>query len=202
MYNTLMTKRHLIRGLCLTVLLIPTTVLAFQEPEQVLMDQNNQVYWNPPPSARDTQSTQAAQASSDAALRASEQAAAFSSSSAPTMESSSSLHGAAGSQPSNDQMQQLINALQKLEGSSASTGSDGNAAAALDPVTQRLLLRIKENQMRGQLDAQSQVLASQQSLHGGAPLAGSGPGTTLSLLVVAIAGVWTVWKARRMGKQA
>lgn len=175
-----MTKTHILRSLCLLALIVPTTTLAYMSPEEVLTSDQNQMYFDPPPSPRQTQQTQAQQQSSDAALRAQQQAALFSSSSsAAAMQSSSEdLHGAAP----------------------GTTDQASSTPSQQDLIDQRILERIKANQLAAQAQADAQVLASQQSLHGGAPLASSGPGTDLALLLLAAAGVWTFWKAEKMEK--
>jgi len=173
-----MTKTYIIRGLCLLTLVLPTTALAYLSPEEVLTSDQNQQYFDPPPSARETQQVQAQQQSSDAALRAQQQAGLLGSSSSMTAQSSSEdLHGAAPAQTTDG-------------------GGQTSSMTEQDIVNQRILERVKADQ----LAAQAQVLASQQSLHSGAPLASSGPGTDVPLALLAGAGAWTMWKAWRMEK--
>ncbi|HVW66449.1 MAG TPA: hypothetical protein VHA78_01825 [Candidatus Peribacteraceae bacterium] len=187
-----MTKTHILSGLCLLTIVLPSTALAYLSPEEVLTSPQNQMYFDPPPSPRDTAAVQAQQQSSDAALRAEQQAALVSSSSSSAVAQSSSedLHGAAPDQ--NSQLQQLIDAL--------NAQNSGSNQSEQDLVNQRILARIKANQLAAQSQIDAQAIASQQSLHSGAPLAQSGPGLDLVLGVLAIAGVWTFWRARRMEK--
>ena len=176
MYNTMMTKTHTLRSLCLIALIVPGTVLAYMSPEEVLTSDQNQMYWNPPPSARQTELMLEQQQSNDAALRAAAQRS--SSSSVMTSSSVDNLHGAAPDQ-------------------AVTLSSESSSLTEQDLIDQRILERLKQNR----IDAQLQMLQSQESLHSGAQLAPSGPGTTLSLLVLAVAGLWTIWRARRMEKK-
>lgn len=187
MYNTLMSHTHFLRGLALATLLIPSLAFAdYLTPEQVLNSDQNAGFFDPPPSPRDAQAVQARQQASVASRRAAEQSsyfAQFSSASAASSVDDSGLHGAAPtSEPS------------------AVSGQD----SSLSLQDQRILERVKQQQAQAALDAEvaarMQVLASQQSLHSGAPLSSSGPGTILSAFLLAGAGLWTVWKAKKMEK--
>lgn len=179
-----MTYTHILRGLLLTVLVVPMTTLAYTSPEEVLNSDENAGFYNPPPSPRHTQEIQAQQQASVAAWRAAEQQALFeksSASSAPASDDIDPLHGAAPSE---------------------STYGQTSGLSATD---QRILERVKAQQAQAEMDAaveaRVRVLTSQQGLHSGAPLTDSGPGTVISAFVLAGAGLWTIWKAKRLERE-
>ncbi len=168
----MMSSPHILRAALLGTLLIPGAALAYLSPEEVLSsDQNAGIYFDRPPTPRQAQAAQAAQQSSDAARRKAEQDALMMTSSASSSSVDDTLHSAA-----------------PVDGSTTS----------LSATDQRILERVKADQMRAEIEARAQVLASQQSLHGGAPLANSGPASTTIAFLLAGAGIWTIWKARRM----
>lgn len=169
----MMSSTQILRALTLTTLLIPGVAFAYLSPEEVLSSDQNAGFYDPPPSPREAEAAQAAQQSSDAERRRLEQEALFQKSSMSSAGSDDALHGAA---PETD-------------------------PASLSTTDQRILERVKAQQMQAEIEARAQVLASQQSLHGGAPLANSGPASIVIAFVMAGAGIWTIWKARRMEKQ-
>ena len=58
--------------------------------------------------------------------------------------------------------------------------------------------QIRRQERQAWLDLDPRAVPSQQSLHGGAPLSDTGPGTLISAFVLAGAGLWTIWKAKKM----
>lgn len=176
----MMTRTHILNGLALVLMLsAPVTASAYMTPEEVLTSDENSRFFEPPPSQRETDAIAEQQASSAAARRAAEQAALFGSSSSATAEDDS-LHGAA---PEIDD---------------ETTMDDSSDTSGLSAADQRILERVKDRQLELMIQEQAQILASQQSLHGGAPLADTGTGTILVVVTLGIAGAWTLWKARKM----
>lgn len=179
-----MTYTHIVRGLLLTTLLVPMATFAYTSPEEVLNSDENAGFYNPPPSPRHTQEIQAQQQASVAAWRAAQQQALFEKSSASSAAASEDtdpfFHGAAPTEPTYGQ------------------------TSGISATDQRILERVKAQQQQAEMDAaieaRVRVLTSQQGLHSGAPLADSGPGTIISAFVLAGAGLWTIWKAKRLEK--
>lgn len=173
MYNTMMTHTHILRAIGLTALLVPTMAGAYMTPEEVLMNQDNLQYFTPPPSPRNTEAIQAAQQASAAARREREQEALFGVSSS----------SAASIAPTT---------------SSAPAATTNEPVSTLTTEEQRILERVRTQQLNAEIDERVRVLVSQQGLHSGAPLSDTGPETILVGFVLAGAGLWTVWKAKRM----
>lgn len=183
----MMTSTHILRSLVLATLLTPAVALAYMSPEEVLStDQNARFYNFLPPSPRHTEQIQAEQQASHAAWRESTQQQYFA---AQGAQSSDSMHDAA---PSNQDalLQQIVNQLNQNQNQQATTKSDED---------QRLLERVRQQQTDAQIqEAAQRLIASQESLHSGAPLTQSGPATVISLVGLAGAAVWTFMRARRM----
>jgi hypothetical protein len=75
-------------------------------------------------------------------------------------------------------------------------------ASSFSNTDQRILDRVKQQQMDTEIQLQAaQIVASQQSLHSGAPLTSSGPGTYIAALILGLAGVVTIWQAKRMERK-
>lgn len=177
MYNILMTHTRLLRRAALATLLIPTIAFAYTSPEEVLSGGENARFFNPPPSPRETESVQAAQQAAVAARREEEQARLLQKVSSS---SSSSTDSVADDDP--------------LRPSTPVSGQN----ASLRPEELRILERVRAQQMDADMDARVQMLIAQQGLHSGAPLSHTGPETTIAGFVLAGAGLWTIWKAKRM----
>ncbi len=180
-----MTHTRLLQSLLLVTLFIPTVALAYTSPEEVLSGGDNARFFDPPPSPREAESVQAAQQAEVAARREREQALLFekvvtSSASSESSSEADPLHGAA---PVNG----------------GNTNSDSSSLSAEE---QRILERVRAQQMDADIDARVQMLIAQQGLHSGAPLSHTGPETTIAGFVLAGAGLWTIWKAKRMERSA
>lgn len=174
MYNTLMTYTHFLRRTLLLALLVPSMAAAYTSPEDVLNSDENWQYFTPPPRSRDAEAIQEAQQASAAARREREQAALF-------MKSSSSSSSAASDDPV-----------------AAPVSSASGQQSSFTTEEQRILERVRTQQLNAEIDERVRVLVSQQGLHSGAPLSDTGPGTILAGFVLAGAGLWTIWKARRL----
>lgn len=192
LYNTMMSYKHILHSLALALLVMPTGALAYMTPEEVLTSDENARFFDPPPNQRNTRAIADAQASSAAARRAAEQEALFGNSSSAAADEE--LHGAAPDESDDELLQQLLDQL-----SEQGAADDTSALSAAD---QRILDRVRDRQLELQIEQQAQVLASQQSLHGGAPLSDTGMGTTIAIATLAGAGFWTLWRARKMEKQS
>ncbi|UPA22685.1 hypothetical protein K8942_00525 [Candidatus Peribacteria bacterium] len=169
-----MTSTHILRSLLLTTLLVPSMAIAYTTPEEALSNEDNLQYFTPPPRSRDTEAIQEAQQASAAARRQREQEALFGKSSSS---SAASIAAALSSAP-------------------AGTTTEPESSLTLEE--QRILERVRGQQMDADIEERVRVLISQQGLHSGAPLSDTGPGTILAGFVLAGAGLWTVWKAKRL----
>ncbi len=177
MYNNLMSHTQLIRGLALTALLIPTMAGAYTSPEEVLSSDQNIGFYNPPPKPRDAEAIQARQQAEANARRDAEQQKLL-------------AEGASSEAPVEDD---------SLHGAAASSAAPVVVQSGLTTEEQRILDRVKAQQAEADIQTRvNAVLASQQSLHSGAPLSDTGPGSILIGFLLAGAGIWTLWKAKRL----
>lgn len=179
-------------GLLLSLVLMPLSAEAYITPEEALNQDTLSTRFLPPPPTLSEIPSVIEQQRLNSELR--RQAALdaikpHSSSSA----SSEDLHGAAPAQDQTD-LDKMIELIKLVQSGQSSSGSPGNTGAGLDPVTQRLLIRVQAQQAQAERDALIQSLVGQdgQTLHSGAPLTSSGPATILIALaaVGAIAETW------------
>lgn len=195
LYNNLMTRNITLLTALLT-LVLPSTALAYMEPEDVLL--NRELFL--PPSSRDAQERTAIQTQESAARREREQERAFELQN-PTPEpepvEEESLHGAAPT------MQQqgggYIYAVPiNSDGTAAFPQQVFGAAPAANTQaanlelarTMRLLSRVNQNQATNQFN--------QQVLHSGADdLAPTGAGSVLAALTMIGAVLYTLRRAKR-----
>lgn len=173
LYNNMMTRTKILHSALLLSLLVPTVAMAYTSPEEILGSEENARFFDPPPSPREAESVQAAQQASVAARREQEQAALF-----PKKSSSSS----------SSSEETLHDAAPVMSGQQSSLSLED----------QRILERVHAEQQDAEIDARVQMLIAQQGLHSGAPLTSSGPETTIAAFVLAGAGLWTIWKAKRL----
>jgi|CXWL01.1.fsa_nt_gi hypothetical protein len=197
MYNTLMTHTHTIRLLALGALFCPVAAMAvYTSPEEVLSSSENFRYFNPPPNPRDLQAIQLYQQAQIAAHRAEVQAALpkegefAESSEANTEPDPTPAHEAAPAIDQNALLQMLINQLAPKQ----------EEVAPESTIDDRILDRLRQQQLLADYNAEAARLAGLQPLHSGAPLTESGPGTIAALVVLSGAAYWTFRKARKMEK--
>ena len=194
LYNIMMfTKTNITKAaLALAVLIVPSSALAYVEPEQVLL--NRDLFL--PPTARDAQERTAIQYEESAARREREQERAFQLQNPVVQEEPTEevLHGSA------PEMQQQANVIYAYPVPAGTTGFPqqlfGAAPAQnLDTAnlelarTMRLLSRVNQNQASAQL---------QQVLHSGADdLAPTGAGSVLAASVMLGAVTYTMRRAKK-----
>lgn len=189
--------RHLTTsGLILSLALIPLSASAYITPDQALDEQTLTTrFLAPPPSGRAIpdvieqqrlESEQRRNAALDAIKPKSSSSA-----------SSQDLHGAAPAenQTDIDKMIELVKLLQTSQNSSAAAGTTHNG---LDPVTQRLLIRVQAQQAENEREALIRSLVGENggTLHSGAPLTESGPATIL-IALAAIGAIAETWRRVR-----
>ncbi len=205
MYNTMMTKKYILRTLALSSLLIPSIAIAYVSPEEALISDDNQfIDASGFPLRRETAQRVADQQASAAAWRngVQDSLAARNAQGVPE-----SLHGAAA-ETAEDQLQQLINALNKAKLGTDTSAESSSAASsemtAEDIRNKKILDRVAKQQRDAEIIAEAERLnalrGSTEVLHSGAPLTDTGPATWIVLIVIAAAAMWILRTARDMEK--
>lgn len=194
--------RHLATtGTFLSLALLPLSAQAYVTPDEGLNDDTLTTrFYEEPPSIRDLEDIQKQQQLTSAQRREAELKAVMPQ---PEPAPTEDMHNAAPEQPQSDldKMIQLIQLLQSNQ--TSSQGSQEDARAGLDPVSQRLLIRAEAQAAAAERAALIESLTGQNSetLHSGAPLTDSGPATVLTVLALALAGAET-WRRARKTEQA
>lgn len=188
-------------GTFLSLVLLPLGAQAYVTPDEGLNDDTLTTrFYAEPPTKRELQDIQTQQQLTSAERRAAELKAVMPQPE-PTPEE---MHNAAPEEPQSDldKMIELIQLLQNNQTQNA-PASPADARAALDPVSQRLLIRAQAQSAAAERAAliQSIVGTNEESLHSGAPLTESGPATVLTVLALAAAGAET-WRRARKTEQA
>ncbi len=191
-----MMHSRLLTGMILgTVLFAPATAMAYLSPEEVISeDPNSARFVPPPPSAGSTDDVVKAQQEKSAQRRAQEQAAVIGNGEVSSDGSASSemTHDAAPSEdPAFVELLKQVN--DKLNAEADAKKKTDDTQALQDA---RILERVKQHQDDAAAQNAFATIESQQSLHSGAPLAGSGMGTNVAVLlaILAMGGVvaWVV----------
>lgn len=183
MYNILMTSLRL--TLCgLLLVLVPSTALAYVTPEEVLSEEDLSVrFFEPPPSRRSIPDQQEASRLEAQQRREQIQQELYNQQNGTAdagqaqQENEEVLHGAAPEAPAMPAVQQ-------------------QSQSGLSEREQRILERISVRQENGGYVLQ-QAGNTVETLHGGAPLAETGPATVVATLAILVAGSITL---RRMGQ--
>ena len=169
--------------------LLTPSAYAYVLPEDVLLQNNAGTEFMAPPTKREMQSVQTQQQLRSAERRKAEQDALF-----PKKETTEPTHGAApAAAPAPTEFQMLLEVLsqQLNRQSSAPQTETPDADKTFEELRkERLLQRIEAAEMAVQEE-------TPDTLHSGAPLADTGPGTVLSLVVLLGIGAWTVYRARK-----
>ncbi len=174
-------KRSTIAGIALG-LLLPLSSAAYLPPEDVLTDEFL------PPYSREAKARVEAQDQRSADRRAAQQAAAEAEAHAAAPQASSASSEASSA-----------------ESSAAYKGSgDPRIDRAVEMLSERearLIERVQDNQLESEL---AQLRApGNDTLHSGAPLLhDTGMGTVAAMISIALAIVWTMWRARRGSAQS
>lgn len=191
-----MTHKQPLLALLLGTLVVPAVALAqtspdYITPEDVLLNGNAfpSIQTSGQYATMTNEEIVAAQQSSAAARRKAELDANY----AAQHPAAPSEASQASEVSSKDQLQEMTDLINAIKG-------NGNTGPLSDEQlrAQRTLNRVQQHQFQMQAGSNAQVLASQQSLHGGAPLASSGPGTIVALLLLAGAAGWTFYRAREL----
>ncbi len=180
-----MMRRLTFSALALIISLTPLTAGAqYLQPEDVLLrDQNAQLVPRSPRAAQETARQQHQQNEQNHPSTIADYGTAGSSSSTagtPAGTDNDTLHGSA---PGDD---------------SPATADKILWSVDMDPATARFLRRLQNARAEQayQLAARQQILQS-TALHSGAPLSGTGPAESATILVMLGAVGWTIWRARR-----
>lgn len=191
LYNTLMTSTHTIRILALSTLFIPSIALAYTTPEEVLNGGGFPPLYTMNPGMTNDERVAAQQASA-AAWRDSEQQKNYDAQHPAAPAAPAPAADQSSSKGELDKMLEVLQALKEVNGGATQTGplSDEQLRA------QRTLARVQQNQLQAQLNAQ--ILASQETLHSGAPLADSGPATWIAFVLMAGAAFWILRSAKKL----
>lgn len=190
LYNTMMNRPLSTIGILMTVLMLPMHALAYVTPEDALDDKTYTTrFYDPPPSIRSGVARQEEQ------KRVSEERRNAELSKVMPKEEVDSLHSAAPTENTTtdiDKMIELIKLLQSDTKTETSVQTDTpaqqeDARAALDPVSQRLLMRAEAQRATVERAAFVQSLMGEANgdLHSGAPLADTGPATVFVTLAIA-----------------
>lgn len=207
MYNTLMTKKYTLHALVLSSLLIPSIAIAYVSPEETLINDDNQfIDASGLPMRRDTAQRVADQQASAAAWRESVQGRLATGNAEDVPDS---LHSAASGTP-DEQLQQLINALNNAKIAAEINMENGGASSASSEMTaeeirnKKILDRVAKQQRDSEIIAEAERLnalrGSTEVLHSGAPLTDTGPATWIVLFVMAGAAMWILRTARELEK--
>ncbi len=180
-----MMRRLTFSALALVISLAPLTAGAqYLQPEDVLLrDQNAQLVPRSPRAAQEAAERQKQLSEQNHPSTIQEYGTAGSSSSTagtPAGTTDNDLHGSAP------------------DGESPATADEILWGVDMDPATARFLQRLQNAQAEQayQLAAQQQILQS-TALHSGAPLSGTGPAESATILVMLGAVGWTIWRSRR-----
>jgi hypothetical protein len=195
MYNTMMFKYLSTTGALLSLALLPLTAQAYITPEEELDEgtYSTRFYEEPP---RDTQAAFEEQQRISAERREAELNA------IKPQPEPEEMHEAAPEEEQTD-LDKMIELIKLLQSQNESENTPEPAPSSLDPVTQRLLLRIEAQRDAAERASLIQSLLGEdgETLHSGAPLADTGPATVLVVLAVAGA-VAETWRRVRKTERA
>lgn len=190
LYNTMMYRPLSTTGLLIAVFMLPLHALAYVTPEDALNDKTYTTrFYDPPPSIRGGVDRQTAQQVLSAERRDAEL------NKVKPKAEAEPLHSAAPAESTATDIDKMIELIKLLQ-SDAKTGTSvhtetpvqkEDARAALDPVSQRLLLRAEAQHTTAERAALVQSLVgdtTNNTLHSGAPLADSGPATVFVTLAI------------------
>lgn len=195
----MMTSFLLSAGILLASMMLPLSAHAYVSPEEALYDDSYR-FFEPPPSTRETKERAAAQRETSAERRERELQAAIEESKqaqeptiAATDDEDEPLYGAAPTDASSPQLEEIFQELQELK----ELQNSPEARAQ-----RRLLERIEQSRLEDDLRsaASLHVPGYGEPLRSGAPLADTGPATVIGAVVIGAAGLWTWRRARNNAK--
>lgn len=195
-----MMLRHLTTsGFVLSLALMPMSAYAYITPDQALDESGMTTnFYAPPPTIRSIPDViKQQQLNSELQRQAGLNAVLPKSSSS----SSEALHDAAPDQ-NQTELDKMIELMKLMQNGQSSSVTSDPTHSNLDPVTQRLLIRIQAQQAEAERAALIQSITGQDgTLHSGAPLTQSGPASVVVMLAVAAA-IAETWRRVRKTEKA
>jgi hypothetical protein len=193
LYIVMMPKQNLLSALVLALTLLPVAAHAYTDPQEALSGDQFVDGILVPPTPEQARQRAAEQRKKSADLRAAAQAATFGGGAVSSASSSEATHGAAGDGEAVSP--DLMNVLTSIEQTLSDIKGDSVQSQTLR--RERALARLEA--IEAERDTQGDVayINGGQQMHGGAPLASTGPETWMAGGALALAVAWTLWQSRR-----